>query len=242
MTTHQQIILFDLPGKDGKCWSFNPWKTRFALNYKALPYTTEWLEYPDIKPRLEPHLDNVPAYTVPTIRYTDGRYIRDSRAIADLLEKEHPSPSLHLDSPYLSQLEKLFPELVGAVIGHFIPLVPKRILSDASQEYWYRTRESRLGMTLDALEEARGGPSDAAWAQAQPSLQKITGWLEENDEGPFFAGKEIGYADFVWAGFLLFFERLGQDKLDQLLRAAGTPETHKKLLAAVRPWAERNDH
>lgn len=30
-----------------------PRKTRLLLNYKGLDYKTEWVEYPDIKPRLE---------------------------------------------------------------------------------------------------------------------------------------------------------------------------------------------
>lgn len=240
MASNQEILLFDLASKDTKCWSLNPWKTRFVLNYKSLPYTTEWLEYPDLKARLEPHLPaNVPAYTIPTIRYTDGKYTRDSRDIADLIEKDHPSPSLHLESPYLAQLEDLMAQLMPAIRGHYIPLVPKRILNEASLEYWYRTREERLGMKLDSLEENEGGPQ--GWAKAEPLLHKVTGWLQEN-EGPFFAGKEVCYADFVWASVLIFFRRIGQDKLDQLLEASGSPETHEKLLAAVEPWAKRDDH
>lgn len=74
-----EIILYDLPSTAKcACWSLNPWKgmhgiasilmdcigqvgddftdllamtARLALNYKGLPYKTEWVEYPDLKGR-----------------------------------------------------------------------------------------------------------------------------------------------------------------------------------------------
>ena len=73
-----EIILFDLPSRAGKAWSLNPWKSklllpfksgdpamtmtdptltpflaRLALNYKGLPYRTEWIEYPDLRPTFQ---------------------------------------------------------------------------------------------------------------------------------------------------------------------------------------------
>jgi hypothetical protein len=70
------ITLYDLPSRgDCACWSLNPWKStslpaspknffrrltlrlqqtaRFLLNYKSLPYKTEWTEYPDIAPKFK---------------------------------------------------------------------------------------------------------------------------------------------------------------------------------------------
>lgn len=240
MASHQKIILFDLASKDGnKCWSLNPWKTRFALNFKGLDYTTEFLEYPALQIRLSAHLPGADAYTSPTIAYTDGRYIMDSRAIADLLEKDHPSPSLHLDSPYLAKLEALMPNLMPAVRGNYIPQIPKRLLNEASVPYWYRTREEKVGMKLDALEDTEGG--DKAWAQAAPLLHQVTDWLNEND-GPFFMGDTVSYADFVWAGFLIFFRRVGQDGFRALLENSGDAQAHQNLLSAVEPWSKRDDH
>lgn len=47
-------ILYDLPSKgDCKCWSPNTWKVRLPLNFKGIPYTTEWVEYPDIAGKFE---------------------------------------------------------------------------------------------------------------------------------------------------------------------------------------------
>lgn len=239
MASNHQIILFDLASKDGTAWSLNPWKTRFLLNFKGLSYDTEWLEYPDIKSRLEANV-SASAYTSPTIRYTDGRYIMDSKAIAQVVEKDHPSPPLHLDSPYLQKLEDLLaPQMMPALRGNYMPFIPKRILNEASVAYWYRTREDKVGMKLDVLEETEGG--EPGFAKAEPLLRQVTGWLSEKD-GPFFMGSTVSYADFVWAAFLIFFRRIGPDKFSHLLERTGDPSLHLGLLAAVEPWSKRDDH
>ncbi|CAN8096335.1 unnamed protein product [Discula destructiva] len=239
MAQDQKIILFDLASKDGKTWSYNPWKTRFVLNFKRLDYETEWLEYPDLKTRLQPHI-SAATYTSPTIRHADGRYIMDSAIIAAVIEKDHPSPSLHLDSPYLEHLnEILTPQIMPVLRGNYTPLVPKRLLNEPSVGYFTREREKRVGMTLDLLEKTEGG--DLGFARAEPLLHQVTGWLKEN-EGPFFMGATISYADFVWAGFLIFFRRIGDDKFGHLLEKTGDPSLHLGLLAALEPWSKRDNH
>ena len=50
---NEEFVLFDIPGKDGLAWSPNVWKVRAVLNYKKLPYKTEWIEFPDIEPKLK---------------------------------------------------------------------------------------------------------------------------------------------------------------------------------------------
>lgn len=49
-----EMVLYDIPSKP-RChgWSVNPWKTRMALNYKRIPYKTEWTELPDLAPKLK---------------------------------------------------------------------------------------------------------------------------------------------------------------------------------------------
>ena len=79
----------------------------------------------------------------------------ESRKIANHIESIHPSPSLHLDSPYLSKIEALMPQVMGAFRGAFLPLVPVRLLNERSQGYWYETRERMAGMPLDKLDGAK---------------------------------------------------------------------------------------
>lgn len=49
-----EYVLYDLPNPGrNSCWSVNTWKTRAALNFKGIPYKTEWVEFPDIAPLLQ---------------------------------------------------------------------------------------------------------------------------------------------------------------------------------------------
>ena len=110
----------------------------------------------------------------------------DSRKIADVLEKKHPSPSLHLDSPILKKVEELAPQCVMPLGPVFIPRVPRFMLNSRSAEYFERTREARFGMSLSQLEKEKGGES--AWKAAEPKWKEL-GTLLKAEGGPFFMGK-----------------------------------------------------
>ncbi|KAI0003459.1 putative glutathione S-transferase [Xylariaceae sp. FL0662B] len=240
--SNQEIVFFDLPSKPPcKGWSLNPWKTRFTLNFKGLDYKTEWVEYPDLKPKFKDHFPpDKGTYTIPTVILPDGTWVMDSLEIAKILEKQHPEPSLHLDSSYVEKIASIVPEVVTPLRPVYIPLVPFRILNEASLAYWYETREKLAGMPLDKYSKELGG--DAAWKRAQPHIEKVTALLKENSDGPFFLGKTVSWVDFVWAGLLIFFRRIGEELFEKLLEHSGDRDVHLKLLEAVKPWSERDDH
>ncbi|PWY80630.1 putative glutathione S-transferase [Aspergillus heteromorphus CBS 117.55] len=234
----KQIVLFDLPTKE-PCitWSPNPWKTRLLLNFKGIDYRTQWVEYPDVKPVLEKHvLPNSAGfpYSIPAIHLPDGTYMMDSRQIANSIEERYPEPPLHLNSEYLPKVESVWLRLMDSIRPLFIPQVPKRLLNERSLDYWYTTREEMFGMSLDQLEKEQGG--DKAWDKAEPKIREATALLKEN-QGPFFMGEVISYADLVWTSILLFQKRMGPDFFDELLKRSGDPQVHLKLLEAVSPYA-----
>ncbi|KAI5467466.1 hypothetical protein BGZ63DRAFT_345739 [Mariannaea sp. PMI_226] len=236
-----QFTLFDIPSKaPSSTWTPNPWKTRFLLNFKGLDYKTEWLEYPEIKPRLEAHIPNPPngAYTIPTVEFPDGSYIMDSRQIVEAIEKAHPEPSVHLDSPVLHKLEALMNDVMGALAPIYIVSIPKVLLNPSAIPYWIETREKFVGMSLQQLDEKRGGQQ--AWDAAKPFIQQVEALLKENQEGPFFLGKTVSYADFIWAGFILFIQRNGF--LEDLYNVCGDSQLHKDLIEATEPWHKRNNY
>ncbi|KAI1128795.1 putative glutathione S-transferase [Nemania abortiva] len=241
MMATSKIVLFDLPSKDpNHAWSLNTWKTRLVLNYKGLDYETEWLEYPEIKPRLLPHFPDNEEFTVPTVKMPDGTYIMDSWVIAQELEKQYPTPDLHLDSPLR---QKYMDELSGVFRGlrpEMILRVPNLLLKEVNHDYWHKTRSAFVGMPLEKFVQEGGGPQ--AYKTAAPSLQNMTAMLKENDKGVFFLGDTISYVDFCHAGFLLMFRRLGDEVFQPLLEATGDPEAHLKFLEALKPWTERDDH
>ncbi|KAF4467786.1 glutathione S-transferase [Fusarium albosuccineum] len=237
-----QIVFFDLPSKPPcAAWSLNPWKTRFLFNFKGLDYKTEWLEYPNIKPTLEAHVsanESTGTWTIPTVKFPDGTYLMDSRKIVERVEKEHPEPSVQLDSPTLAKLEQIMPRLMTPLRPIYFTTVPERILNSESVPYWHETRSKLAGMPLDQLSKEKGGQQ--AWDAAQPVLQEVEALLKENSDGPFFLGKTPSYADFVWAGFLIFLQRNGV--IEDLYKISGNSQLHKDLLEATAPWHKRNDH
>lgn len=165
----------------------------------------------------------------------------DSRKIATEIEKRYPTPSVYLDSPELAKLEEIMPKLGPALSGVYVPLVVKRLLNEVAHPHWYKTREAKFGMSLDQLQKEKGGQE--AWDNAKPYLDEITALLKKNDSGPYFMGDRVSYADFVWGGFLIFYQRIGADVYQQLMQNIGEDAVlHNKLLLALDPWSVRSDH
>lgn len=162
----------------------------------------------------------------------------DSSAIAARLEADYPTPSIHLDSPYHSQFVVHARNTLVPLQGIFIPLVPVRLLSDASVPYFVTARERDVGSSLEQLSRDRGG--EQAWESMSKALVEITKMLQKN-EGPFFMGTTVSYTDFFYAGMLLFFKSLGDDIFDRVRKASGDDgKTMFALLDAVEPWSKRN--
>ncbi|KAI1352010.1 putative glutathione S-transferase [Xylaria sp. FL0043] len=239
-----KIVLFDLAssGPKNRTWNLNPWKTRFVLNYKGLDYETEWLEYPEIKPRLQEHLPKgIEKYTIPTAIMPDGTYIMDSWKIAQAIERDHPLPSLHLDSPLREKVEGHMLTGREALKPIYVPNVMKRLLKECNHAYWRETRSKVVGMPLDEYEKKYSG-SDKPYKDAAPHFQAVTAILKENTGGPFFMGSTISYTDFIWAAFLIFCRRIGDDMFQSVLEATGDRDAHLKLLEVLEPWSARDDH
>ncbi|KAJ9608693.1 hypothetical protein H2200_006464 [Cladophialophora chaetospira] len=235
-----EVVLFDLPSKGGHAWSLNPLKTRLFLNIKGIPYKTQWVEYPDLKPTFQkfgipPNTSGPYEYTSPTVLLPSGEYVMDSRPIANKLESLHPTPSLHLDSPYLARMEEFLPKAVNAVRPVFMPLVPKVFLNTPSAEYFTKSREKSVGKSLD--EYAQG--KEQAFEDVKPFVKELGGWFAENSEGPFLLGKEVSYADVMVLGWLRMLDRLGV--VDRIFEAEGGGKL-KEAYEAAGKWFERETY
>lgn len=235
-----EIIFYDLPNKGRGCGSPNAWKTRLLLNYKELPYKTEWVEYPNIAPTfmsfgLPPNERGTP-YTIPTIRDVKGQYTMDSRKIADELEKQYPEPSLHLDSPLLPRVEAGVLNMFGPLRPVMLPLIPRTRLNAAAVEYFERTRKEMVGMPLSQWEKEQGG--DKAWEKATPAFKEVGDMLRANG-GPFILGKTVSYADFVILSGLECAKRIDESFFE---RSIEIEPALKTLHEASSAWLERDDH
>ena len=96
MAAHQeQLVLYDLASKSNTPFSPSTLKTHYQLNYKGIPYTTQYIEFPEIAPLLTsfgiaapPKDEGYGKHTVPAIRWPDGTCVMDSLAIYKRLETD----------------------------------------------------------------------------------------------------------------------------------------------------------
>ncbi|KDN39822.1 hypothetical protein RSAG8_08614, partial [Rhizoctonia solani AG-8 WAC10335] len=226
-TRKTPIIFYDLVNARGVSWSPNTYKTRLCLEYKGLPYRTEYLTLPEIESKMKqlgapPVRDISPQYTLPVIADPtddpDGRphYIGDSFNIAVYLDEKYPAPQYpSIFRPGTRSIEHLF-------IHQYLPIIartgsavvmPKvaHILDEGSIEYIKRTR----GVSFDALpaEEA-----DERWKAFREKFFDIGKSLDYKDEdGPFMTGSKPSMADFAIGGWFHLLQQIDPTELEKIL-------------------------
>ncbi|KAJ4323073.1 hypothetical protein N0V94_002097 [Neodidymelliopsis sp. IMI 364377] len=219
-----QTVLYDLPSLQGTAWSLNPWKTRLVLNFKGIDYKTEWVEFPDVEPKmkslgLSPNPKDAPGYftdySIPAIKFEDGKYSMDSWPIAQELEKRYPSPSLRIDDPVTVQVRDQISKILGPLFAQFISKVPE-LLPERSQEYFYKSRHQAFGKPLSEVHEEARANAEEGWKAAEGPLKEAADWLKKHD-GPFFLGEAVSYADFIFVSMLYFVKRLDEQMYQRLL-------------------------
>ena len=188
---------------------------------------------------IEPGTGNWP-YTIPAIKFPDGTWAQDSRKIADLIEERYPERPVHLDSPYQARIEAAVPKTVMPLMAIAINQVPCRLLNQRSVDYWLVDRAKMVGCDVAQFEAEKGG--EPAYVAAEAGLKDVTDMLKENPDGPFFGGKDLCYADFVWVGALYFFKRIGEDFYENIMKHTSDRKVHDDLLKAAEPWLKRGDH
>lgn len=218
---------------------------RLALNYKNIPYQTQWVEYPDVAPTFKSfgippnsaELNPNAEYSIPAARI-EGKYIMDSLSIAQNIEAIQPEPSLHLDSEYISRTQGAVGKLLGQLAPVVMPRVPEMLLNPTSAEYFEETRAKRFGMPLAEL--AKSDKAKNAFTNAQPAFEEIKAILHENSGGPYVLGNEPSFADFILAGMWRFVELLDKDG-DLYGRIMQYDASFSKHYEACKKWMERVD-
>ncbi|KAK5119162.1 hypothetical protein LTR85_007776 [Meristemomyces frigidus] len=245
MSNTDELTLWDLARRDPcSSWSFNPWKIRLVLNYKSIPYRTEWVDHRTISPTLK-SLGVAPntsgqggsEYTVPTIRLPDGTYIRDSAVIAKQLEAIHPDPPLVFDSETQLKAEQAVGKIARPLMPVFMPRVARDVITESSVPFFRETRAKAFGMSLEELEAARGG--EQAWEAAGAGFQELRAVLTEHKrcEGPFILGSEVSYGDFLVVAFTESLRRIGSDLGERFLNV---DESFRNLHEACKVWMQKD--
>lgn len=165
----------------------------------------------------------------------------ESGKIAKAIEKKYPSPTVHLDSPIVHRVDALVDKYMLAMYPNLLYKFSQAVLSEKSYDYWVGKYTEKLGMPLDEYERQLGG--EKSWAEALPAIFQLTNLLEERQaEGPFFLGKNISYADFIWAGVLVFVKRVDENVFQELLDRTGARDVHERFFEACAPWMKRDGY
>ncbi|KAK3678884.1 hypothetical protein LTR78_001337 [Recurvomyces mirabilis] len=242
-----EIVLYDLPSRPpSHAWSLNPWKARLALNYKGLPYRTEWVEYPDLKPKFtslgippnDKTINPQATFSSPAVKLPDDTYVMDSHKIAQALEELQPEPSLHFENGYTDRVQSTVLEINKALAPIALPRIPENLLNEPSAAYFRETRAKRFGMTLEELAKSDKA-GETAWKNAAPGIEQLRAILRENPDGPYVMGKIVSFADFIIAGFFRFGEILDRDG-DIFGRSMKIDENFGKHYEACKKWLERD--
>ena len=127
-TPSTACVFYDItmrPPVKETCCSPNPWKSRYALNFKGIPYSTTWVDMPDIPkvrrelgvPATRKFADGTDFFTLPILSDpTTGSTLGDSFDIAVYLQKNYPNsgagdllPPQKLDYVYTPDTPSLIP-------------------------------------------------------------------------------------------------------------------------------------
>ncbi len=194
------------------------------MNYKGIPYKTEWKEYVDIEklskergipPEGSPNPETGgPYYTLPAIvDESTGVALSDSYRIAEYLDKAYP------DTPkvIIPGTEALLSAFIGSLRPHFkalwqftLPANLKLINHPEGREYFLRTRSKRFGGDISTMKPT-GDAWQAALNELRDDLNHIDQWLLKSN-GPYVMGDTISFADFALCAWSKWMQvGLGKD-------------------------------
>ncbi|KAG2223012.1 hypothetical protein INT45_012311 [Circinella minor] len=206
------IILYDLKlfQTSGLPWSPHTCKTRYALNYKGIPYKTVWLTFPEVHTEIPKITKSDAPPTVPVIVDVlhDNKVVQDSWEIAKYLDETYP------DTP------KLFNNDIGAqmflynyctkkpLFPIFRLVLPAMLERSGDMRDWFvTTRETFFKTSIDNII----GDSDEQKKALTELLEPIGAILKEY---PYLNGEQIAWADIMLAAYLNFFYTLQPDMFD----------------------------
>jgi glutathione S-transferase len=217
------LKLYDLAGaEDERRFSPNCWRARLALAHKGLPVETIPWRFTEKEAIAPSGQTRVPVLV-------DGdRWVADSWAIANYLEDTYPDRPSLFGGPVgraLSRLHASFADTLTGSMFQFVALDILEHLHDKDRDYFRRSREARVGKTLEALVADR----DSRLPGFRESLAPLRLTLKAQ---PFLGGDQPLYADyavfgpFQWARCISSFPLLVEDDpialwRDRLLDAFG---------------------
>jgi len=199
------ITLYDLAGAEPDR-RFSPycWRTRMALAHKGLDVETIPWRFTEKEILTQSGQGRVP------VIIDGGKWVADSWVIAEYLEDRYPDRPSLFGGAGGRALARFFNVWVDTIVQPaLIRLVVLDIwkhLDKRDQAYFRKSREERLGSTL---EQAQAGREERV-AQFRQVLQPLRATLEAQ---PFLGGEHPLYPDYIAAGAFLWPRAISDFKL-----------------------------
>lgn len=199
--------------------------TSIALNYKGIPYRTEWVEFPDIGPLLislgvKPNPPEAFAeYTLPAIHDPrTGTTVMDSLKIIAYLDDTYPDTPAMFPSPTRSLTYAFHDALYRNVMQHLSLLLAPILVSklNAPGQVYLRTKlEIIFGCQVEDIVTTEKRVE--LWTALEKGLGVVASWFDAPRDGRLLLMGGSGadgsdgplcHADTCIAGFLVY-ARLG---------------------------------
>ncbi|CAI7630020.1 unnamed protein product [Penicillium glandicola] len=225
--TTAPITLYDIalaPPVEKTACSPNPWKARFALNFKKTPYKTTWVPLPDISsvrgalniPASRKFADGSPYHTLPVISDpATGRieqypssgegdlfpaqdlgfvFGRDLNLHAPIAEAQVADGPAAPYVKFNTNVDAVF-SAHAQLMAHGMPFDP------ATAEECKEMFSRRIGVPWEAL-AISGAEREELLRLFEETLGGLAELYMDDPNGPFLLGNRASYADFIVGGWL----------------------------------------
>lgn len=186
------------------------------MNFKGLPYKTEWIDRIDIEPRsIELGIaptgkkpDGSPFYTLPAIHDSKtGKYVSDSWNIALYLDETYPDTPTVIPKDTVSlqlAFTDSYPDTgIRAALNPFvIPRLGAHITPRGSEDF-VESVERRFGKKLQDI-VPQGEAAVAQWTKYKDCLAKVDSWYAASASTFLLGGSMPTWADFVVVAYFMW--------------------------------------
>ncbi|KAI5890799.1 uncharacterized protein SCHCODRAFT_02669915 [Schizophyllum commune H4-8] len=208
-------------------YSPNTWRTRYALNYKGLPFTTVWLELCDVERELRAAgappagtwPDGQPQYTVPAIFDSlTNRYVSDAHQIARYLDETYADRPMLFPHGTAGLQHAFVGQFISRVVFASIPIALKgcyAVMSERTQTYFRETREEIFGKKLEEIWAEAA--VEKGWVDVKEGLDWLETIVKENgNDKLFLLGDTPTEADLAIAAMFQWINKASTPVWNQL--------------------------
>ena len=194
------ILLYDLCGSD-RALRFSPycWRAKMALAHKGLAFETVATPFTAV-----PDVEDGASKTVPVLN-DGGRIVADSFAIALHLDEAYADrPALFDGDGAVAAARFLEAWCVQALSPPILRMIVASIheqLDEPDRVYFRKTREARLGRTLEEHQTGVEANQDDLAKALEPVRRALA-------ERPWLAGSSPAFADYIVFGSLIWLRTI----------------------------------